>query len=319
MPRLRPNTPRFSAESAGPRGHSTATAGVARFEEVSPTADASFGVFTYDQPTFERGWHYHPQAELTLILAGTGTRFVGDHIGSFAAGDLVLLGPNLPHSWRTSDSPAPPEANSRSVYVHFSAAAFSGPLADFPEMRGIRQVLARAARGLHFSDPVRTLVMADMTRLADLPALDRLLGFWKILDTLAQDPAAVALSSAGFAPSLDEQTSDRISRIHQHVFAHFERDISHQELARLVCLTPSALSHFFRRNTGRTLTEFINEVRVGQAARLLIDTALNVSEIAFACGFSNLSHFNATFRSLKGVNPTGYRASRSEASRDCRR
>lgn len=278
-------------------------AGAARFEEVPQSPDCSLGVFAFDKPAFERGWHYHPEAELTLILDGSGTRFVGDHMAAFGPGDLVLIGPNLPHTWRGGGK----DGRSRSIYVHFRSDLFERQLGLLPELEGIRRLLRRAVRGLQVRGPVRDAAAARLACLEPLPPLERLLEFTAILERIARDETVVELSSPGFEPMLDEATSERIHRIHQHVFAHFTGEVSHTTLARLAGLSPSALSHFFKRNTGRTLTRFINEVRTGHAARLLIDTSLNVSEIAYACGFANLSHFNATFRQLKGTNPTAFR------------
>ena len=284
-----------------------AISATARFEDVQPAADASFGVFIYDRPCFERGWHYHPEAELTLIQESSGRRFVGDHIGSFEPGDLVLLGPNLPHTWRNETVPVPRHGRARSIYVQFHRAWLEETTELLPELHAIRKLLARAAQGLGFTGPEREAAARRMIRLPKLCGLRRLMAFWELLHGLAESGGGEPLSSAGFAPVLDDLVCERIRKIHKHVYANFRSGIAHQDLARLAGLSPAALSKFFRRTTGRTLTEFINELRVGEAARLLIDTTDNVSEIAYASGFESLAHFNTTFRHLKQVNPSRFR------------
>lgn len=279
----------------------------ARFEEVRPAGDASFGVFTYDRPSFERGWHYHPEAELTLILESTGRRFVGDHIGNFDAGDLVLLGPNLPHTWRNETAPLPDGQRARSIYVHFRTGWLDEITDLRHELHGIRQLLARAARGLGFTGPEREHGAREMKRLLELTGLRRLVRWLELLQDLAESGGGEPLSTAGFSSVLDDRACERIRRIHRHVYQHFRSGIAHQDVARLAGLSPSALSKFFRRTTGRTLTEFINEVRVGEAARRLIDTTQNISEIAYSAGFESLANFNSTFRRLKQVNPSRFR------------
>jgi AraC-like DNA-binding protein len=287
-------------------GGGGALSATARFEEVQPAGDSVFGVFTYDRPSFERGWHYHPEAELTLILESSGRRFVGDHIGNFEPGDLVLLGPNLPHTWRNEAVPMPRGQRARSIYVHFRTGWLDADGELRHEFHGLRQLLARAARGLVFSGPLREHGMREMKRLVDWSGLRRLVRLLDLLQDLAE-AGGEPLSSAGFAPVLDDQACERIRRIHRHVYQNFRSGIAHREVARLAGLSPAALSKFFRRTTGRTLTEFINEVRVGEAARRLMDTTANVSEIAYAAGFDSLANFNSTFRRLKQVNPSRFR------------
>lgn len=291
------------ADDAAGRGPGSATA---RLEEVPAAVDSSFGVFRYDRPRFERGWHYHPEAELTLILESSGTRYVGDHIGGFEAGDLVLLGPNLPHVWRNGLVPLPRGQRARSIYIHFRSEWF-GSEGALPELHEIGGLLARAGRGLSFRGAARDEAARRMERLGGLGGLRRLTAFWELLQELVEATDVTLLSSAGFSPVLDRAAGERIRRIHRHVHENFRSGIVHRDLARLAGMTPAALSKFFRRTTGRTVTEFINEVRVGEAARRLIDTTDNISEIAFASGFESLAHFNTTFRRLKEVNPSRFR------------
>jgi AraC-like DNA-binding protein len=280
--------------------------GVARFEEVPDLAGHSLGVFRYERPRFERGWHYHPEAELTLILESSGTRLVGDHIGDFAPGDLVLLGPNLPHVWRTDRPPTRGGGRARSIYVHFHAEWFT-QITLLPELDDVRKLLARAGRGLWFGGASRDEAARRIEALHGCHGLRRLTAFWELLQILAEAQMVVPLSSVGFAPVLDEAAGARIRRVHQYVYEHFRTGIVHADLARAAGMSPSALSKFFRRTTGRTITEFITEVRVGEAARCLIDTDDYVSEIAFAAGFESLAHFNSVFRRLKQMNPSRFR------------
>jgi len=288
---------------------------LARFEEVRLREGSSIAVNTYDEPCFERGWHYHPEAEITLIVESSGQRFVGDHIAPFEPGDLVLIGPNLPHSWRNQQQPLPTGRRARSIYVQFDAGRFHGELAQAPEFDAIRGLLGKAARGLHFTGPARDAAARQLESLAGSHGLRRLTAFLDMLHGLAESHAGEPLSSEGFVPVVDEAASERIRKIHHLVFVRFAGEIPHHEIARLVGLNPSALSHFFRRTTGRTITEFIHEVRIGQAVRMLIDTPLNVSEIAYACGFGSLSNFNNVFRRLKGISPSDFRRLRHEAIR----
>jgi AraC-like DNA-binding protein len=281
---------------------------VARLEDVIPDESRSFRVFEYKGPGFKRGWHYHPEVELIVFLESSGPLFVGDHMGTYGPGEVLLFGANLPHELRYVHGPV------RCLWIHFSLDWFSESMGDLPECAAVSRMLAHAARGLRFDGTTAAQVTERLVRMPALDGIPYLTGFLDILGILATSSEVKTLSSAGFTPALDEHASARVQKIHEYVFNHFKDDIDHGELARLVGLSRSALSHFFRRTTGRTLTDFINEVRIGHACQLLINTTLNVSEIAFTCGFESLSHFNNIFRRSKTLNPTQFRAQRAPGS-----
>lgn len=274
---------------------------VARLEDVTPDESRSFRVFEYKGPGFKRGWHYHPEVELIMFLESSGPLFVGDHIGTYGPGDMMLFGANLPHELRYIHGPV------SCIWIHFGLDWFENTFGDLPECTAILRLLTRAKRGLHFEGETfdaASAMLGEMTTKSGLPCLISLL---QILELLANSKTGKTYSSPGFEPALDDSASARIQKIHEYVFGHFKDTIDHEELARIVGLSRSALSHFFRRTTGRTLTDFANEVRVGHACHMLINTTLNISEVAYACGFQSLSHFNNTFRRIKTINPTEFR------------
>ncbi|MEI7954540.1 MAG: cupin domain-containing protein, partial [Verrucomicrobiota bacterium] len=214
MPRSRKTD---EATADGPRQVcGAACCATARFEEVPAAADASIGVVSYDRPRFERGWHYHPEVELTLILESSGQRFVGDHIGNFEPGDLVLLGGNIPHVWRSDPLALPKRQRARSIYVHFRSAWLEGLAGDLHEFQEIGCLLEQAARGLCFGGPGCGQVAREMERLPGLSGMRRLLALLALLQSLAEAGGGVPLSSAGFSPVLDHRAGERIRKIHCH-------------------------------------------------------------------------------------------------------
>jgi AraC-like DNA-binding protein len=168
-------------------------------------------------------------------------------------------------------------------------------------------MFASARRGIGFgrrtSAAARTLLM-EMKDLSGLPRLIRLL---EVLDLLARSGNSRLLSSPGFTPQLDPFAGGRINAAHQYVFRNFTGHIDHGEMARNAAMSASAFSRYFRRMTGRTVSEFVNEVRIGHARRMLIETDKTVSEVAFASGFESLSNFNRRFREIAGISPREYR------------
>lgn len=279
----------------------------AEFELIPQSGLFSFAVREFSMPRFESPWHFHPECELTLITAGSGRRFIGDNIAAFSPGDLVLIGPNLPHHWRNDPPEKSPARHSRSLVIQFREE-FCGP--DFlalPETAPVRDLLLRARRGLHFTGKTRDAVAEMMAPMPGCKGFDRLLALLGIFRLLVESDEFRILSSPGFSPPLDEFASERINRAYKFIFGNFASPIRHEDIARDAGMSLSAFGHYFKRITGHTLTDFINEIRVGHAARLLISTDHPVSMIAFGSGFESLSHFNHRFLRLNGVSPKEYR------------
>ena len=279
----------------------------AEFELIPKSELYSFAVREFTLPCFKVPWHFHPECELTLILQSRGRRMVGDSIEEFAPGDLVLIGSNLPHYWRNSGTEKNSKKKSKAIVVQFREECFGADFIGLPEMAGVRNVLRRARRGLHFTGKSRDAAAATMMRMAAGNGLDRLIALLNIFRLLNESAEVRVLSSPGFSPLLDEFASERINRAYKFIFENFAAPIRHEEIARGAGMSLSAFGHYFKRVTGRTLTDFINDVRVGHASRLLIETDQPVSKIAYASGFESLSNFNHRFRKLTGVNPKEYR------------
>ena len=279
----------------------------AKYESV-PSPRNSFVVFRRSARSFPFHWHYHPEYELTFIEKGSGQRFVGDSIRDYGPGDLVLLGANLPHSWKSKEASPGDPTEHRAVVVQFLAEHLGHSLLDLDEMRPIAQLLANAARGLHFQlERLPSKLDGELVRLIDMPPARRTLSLLSILLTLAESPSASALSSGRVQPLARVAEEKRMNKICLFLQRNVENRINYPALAKQVHMEKSSLCRFFKRATGRTMTEYVNEVRVSNAARLLIETELSTLDIALAVGFSNYSNFCRQFRRFRGCNPRSIR------------
>ena len=285
---------------------------LAQYEKNVPESEIqSFSCRRFDSPSFTTPWHFHPEYELTLITESRGQRFVGDSVAPFEPGDLVLLGPNLPHCWLNLPSSGLPLARARSVVVQFAGDMLGDGWLDYPEMRQIGSLLReRAPRGIRFSGTSATRFAERVRTLPDLCGLDRLLELLVLLNGLARLPrrATTVLASEGFSPALNLEQAGRLERVCRFVHQNFQRSIRQTEAAALAHLSPAAFSRFFRQKTGRTFVDYLNDVRLGEACRLLIEKdSLGVTEVCYACGFGNISNFNRHFRLRHGAAPREYR------------
>jgi AraC-like DNA-binding protein/quercetin dioxygenase-like cupin family protein len=283
------------------------TASKADFELVPRSELSSFAVREFKLPAFASPWHYHPECELTCILQSSGRRFVGDSIARFGPGELVLLGANLPHYWR-NDAPAQTASTyAHSLVIQFREECFGAEFLSLPELAGVRKLLLRARRGLLITGATSREVKTKMLQLKNEKSLGSVVGLLNILHTLCQSDEHQTLSSHGFTALVDEFAGERINKAYQYVFQHFTGAFDHQEIARMVGMSLSAFCHYFKRVTGRPLSDFIKEVRIGHARKLLMETDATVAEIAYASGFDSLSNFNRQFRQLSKISPKGFR------------
>jgi len=274
----------------------------ALYENIeSKRIDTSFVAYHSVVPYFEFKWHYHPEYELTLITKGSGKRLVGDSYESFTEGDLVLLGSGLPHTWMSE-----PQAGSTSaVVIQFSESLISS-FTRHIEFAAVKQMLANAAIGLYYPQQHCRGLVKLLKTLPDMPGAQRMLLLAEVLQRLTECKNQ-ALSSPFFASPKGKENEDRINRVCGYIQNHASEHITLQHVASLVHLTPSAFCKFFKRVTGKTFSDYVNDIRTGHACRLLTETDLPVGEIAVASGFESLTYFNRVFLKKKGVTPVVFR------------
>lgn len=280
----------------------------ARLEDVQWGPDESFLVTGHDLPRFEVPWHFHPEIELTCIVEGEGDRCVGDHLGAFSAGDLVLLGPNLPHYWRSVQAGGK-NRRARALVLHMRTTSLGPGFWELPECREWKQLLDSAPRGLCFDQATAARVQPLFESLESSKGTKRLLGLLEILQILAEGAGTAGrLAGLGYLPDNDSLAADRMRRVYDHLYAHLEEPLSLPEIAQVAGMSDAAFSRYCKKVTGRTLTALINELRVARACKQLVETTLSVSEIAFLTGFQSLSNFNRVFAEAKGTAPSWYRS-----------
>lgn len=279
----------------------------AAFEHIEATPELSWKCFRRRDHRFEFCWHFHREYELTLITEGSGSRFVGDSIEEYRAGDLTLIGPNLPHTYASTIGSAGHEA----VVAQFRGDFLGVDWFRRPEFTAVADLLRRSRCGLTFAGDTPAQVVAELERL---PPADQTIGLLTALVRLARHADARPLASTHYSPVLSQAAGDRIDAIIRMLHAEYTQRLSLASIARVAHLSTAATSRFFRRTTGSTITAYLNTLRVNAACRLLVDTDRQIADIAGTCGYQNLSHFNRRFHALKGMSPRQYRARFGQAA-----
>lgn len=247
-------------------------------------------------------WHYHPAAELTYFIKGRGTRLVADHVGSFADGDLVLIGSNVPHYWHT-------RGTSSGCAIQWNFSLEHG-IWSFTESAPLRRLLEFARRGIHLSGNTAKLTRQKMEALGLRAGLDRLAGFIEILGGLTAAPRTdlVPLSAQAFSLSKNVETQEAIRRAVSYILANYRDSVHLAELLRLTGMSRATFGRRFLLNVGKSFSSFRNQVRLLAVCQALRETNEPVGKIALDHGFNQLSFFNRLFRREYGINPREYRA-----------
>ena len=274
-------------------------------ELVQVSVDQSFKIWSHGYPFRTVRWHFHPEYELHLVTATQGDRYVGDHIGSFLPGDLVLCGPNLPHNW-ISDLPEGQTVEERCFVLQFTGGFIDGCMTTFPELRFIQPLLTDAFRGVRFDGAATARVEPLMRDLLGASGFRRIVLFMEILDAIGQ-AERVPLASIGFQPNPSAYLSSTMNSLLQHIGRNFMTDLSEVSLAKSCGQSISTFSRSFRRHTGMTFVQYVNSLRIELACQHLSQADLTVTEICFEVGFNNVSNFNRQFLAAKGMPPSKFR------------
>jgi AraC-like DNA-binding protein len=252
--------------------------------------------------------HYHPECEITLVLKGGTTRRVGDQVSPLLPGDLVFLGPNVPHDFRNEQELGKPPTQVEAIVVQF-LPGLPG-LEEWQHrssMQPTHRLFQRAAQGLEVTGITRIAAAHILQQMLHVHGMKRLILLMQLLDLLSNSQDLQEISSA-VLPQPRPGASDRISLACEFISSHLPEAIYVADLAAIVGLGKSAFSRLFKKSTGRTVPQYVNELRIARACLLLAETDLTVSQIAMDCGFVSPAHFQRQFREHQHCAPVAYRS-----------
>lgn len=280
------------------------------FEVIQPGPRQSFVWHRHDYPAACARWNYHPEYELHLITAGTGHFMVGDFLGTFAPGHLVLVGPDLPHGW-FSDLSMGERIAGRDIVLQAHDDWLRQLVALCPELETVSALLADARYGVVFTGPMAPVLGARLAAMGDMNDAARLAALIGLLSGLAACPRQLLTGIVPFGGEGQARVADRdlerMDRVIRHLLSGGPHDIRQADMARQVGLSGPAFSRLFRRATGSTFVSFMRRLRVSRACRMLAETDASIAEISSAAGFANLSNFNRQFLEICRTTPRRYR------------
>lgn len=263
---------------------------------------------------FDYPIHSHPEYELNLVLGISGMRIVGDSKEEYQDFDLVLLGPYLYHKWSGDEYVNGKKINYRVITIQFSIDLLDGPFFKKERFNRIRRMMENSVRGIKFSGIESEQATDIILNLTQDNGMNNIIDFLRLLDTLSQCKNFQYLASEGFSPTKLTWDSRRIQTVYSYIITHFGNyNLKIEDVAGLINMSDSAFSHFFRKYTNKSFTDFLTDIRIGNVCRMLFDSDDTISEIAYKSGFNNIANFNRLFKKKRGCTPNEYRMSHREA------
>ncbi|MCC9137599.1 AraC family transcriptional regulator [Pontibacter silvestris] len=276
------------------------------YREITPlTQSDCFTFFSRTKKEFNFPLHYHEDFELNFVYNAAGAkRVVGDHVEIIDDYDLVLVGSNLPHGWFTHECKSEEISE---ITIQFHKDLFDEKFLKRNQLSFIRTLLERSGKGISFSRETREAFKPRLEQLTQKSGFDSVLELISILHDLSISRNMQTLSNSSFTSDQFNYYSRRIEKAFEYMQTYYDKEISLADVAKVVNMPEVSFSRFIKKRTGKTFVESLNEIRLGHASRLLIDTTETISEISYKCGFNNLSYFNRIFRRVKGCTPKEFR------------
>ena len=279
------------------------------YKEITPlTQNDVFIMVNSEKIGFDYPIHYHSDYELTLVLNSSGNRIVGDSVEKYNSNDLVLIGPEIYHRWDDDDIPHERRNNAHVITIQFSKDLFDLTLFLKESFFSIKNLLKDSQRGLKFTGGTFGTIAEKMKNLTLVKNFESAMEFLKILNILSISKDKKYLASEGFTSIKEDVKGDRVNKMYSYILAHFnDSNLRITELAQESNMSTSAFGHFFKKSTNKSFTQFVVDMRLGYASKLLLNSNHSISEIAYESGFNNIANFNRLFKKNKFITPKQYR------------
>lgn len=260
-------------------------------------------------PCIEDNWHFHKELELIYFVKGQGTRYVGNSIGNFSKGEIYLIGSNLPHLFRNDREYYQNNAATEAVdliIVQFEGDFMGEQFSLLTVSDKLQHLFKMANRGIKFSEKSCALVKKNLKDLINGKGLSRLIDLLRVLDILSLSEDHEFLCPEGVNNTFKKNEKERMSKLISFLTENYEKKIELEEVASIAHMTPNAFCRYFKRRTQKSFTQYLNEIRIDNACKLLIEGKLPISTICYLSGYNTLTNFNRQFKSIMNTTPTDY-------------
>ncbi|WP_164108415.1 MULTISPECIES: AraC family transcriptional regulator [Sphingobacterium] len=267
----------------------------------------AFSIKHYSNTNFATEFHYHPECQINLVLESTGKRIIGDNIDSYEKDEITFLGSNLPHVWYTHADDFPDSIVARSITLFFDPEKLLAVMRNFIDTRRLHSFLQISKQGILFEPLLAQRMKPLILDISNAEGLKQVVLFLDLMDLIINTNAYKVLNDTRYDIESLTNNYDKIDNIIRFMFQNYHRDISLDEVSVIGNMTKPAFCRYFKNRTQKSFTQFLNEIRISYSCKMINESNELIGNIAYACGFSSLSNFNKTFKSIKKTTPTDYK------------
>lgn len=277
--------------------------------KITSYQNSSVSVISREEAFFQAPFHSHPELELVYVKESYGKRIVGNTVEQFVPGDMVFLGSDIPHVWLNDEIyyQGISTLKAKAIVVYFNKEIFGPAFYELKETQKINSFFNQAVRGVAITGKTNQLIAKKLEKLVQKKDFEMIVGLFKILALLSESSDIAFINSDLYIPTNEKSKKDRLSAVFEYLKENYNEEISLIKIAEIANLTPTSFCRMFKLKTKKSFVEYLNEIRVSNACKLLIETDLGISEIAYKCGYKTASNFNQLFKKLTGTTPKEYR------------
>ncbi|WP_026715106.1 AraC family transcriptional regulator [Flavobacterium daejeonense] len=277
--------------------------------KISPYLNSPISVLFREEPFFQAPFHSHPELELVYVKESFGKRIIGNSVTNFESGDMVFLGSDIPHVWLNDEIYYQNinKLKAKAIVVYFNKDIFGTAFYELKEAKKINSLFENAKKGLAITGKTNKLIAKKLEQLVEKQNFEVILGLFEILSILSETSDVNFINTESYTTNLDSYKKDRLTDVYQYIKENYKKEISLDEVAQIANLTPTSFCRMFKSKTKKNFIEYLNEIRISNACKQLIETDMSISEIAYNCGYKTVSNFNKLFKKNTGNTPKGYK------------
>lgn len=277
--------------------------------KITPYLNSSVSVISREESFFKSPFHSHPELELVYIKESYGKRIVGNSVEQFVSGDMVFLGSDIPHVWLNDEIyyQGISTLKAKAIVVYFNKEIFGPTFYEQKETQKIINLFSQGEKGLSITGKTNEKIAKKLEKLITKQNFEIIVGLFEILSILSESTEIDIINNEAYSPTNEQSKNDRLSDVFEYVKENYKEDISLIEIAKIANLTPTSFCRMFKTKTKKHFVEYLNEIRVSNACKYLIETDMGMSEIAYECGYKTVSNYNKFFKKLTRTTPKEYR------------
>ncbi|MFC5683893.1 AraC family transcriptional regulator [Flavobacterium sp. MAHUQ-51] len=278
--------------------------------KISAYINSAISVQAREEPFFQAPFHAHPEIELVYIKESFGKRIIGNSVNPFEAGDMVLLGSDIPHVWLNDEIYYHDinQLKAKSIVSYFNKDIFGPVFYEMKEAKKINSLFEKAKKGLVITGKTKNIIAEKLEILVTKKDFEIIIGLFEILSLISESSDYQIINIEAYSPTNDTFKKDRLSDVFQYIKDNYKKEVSLDEVAKIANLTPTSFCRMFKTKTKKNFVEYLNEIRISNACKHLIESDMSVSEIAYECGYKTVSNFNKLFKKNTGNTPKEYKS-----------